>query len=85
MAMVTLLSALVSFVLTLLLDVFAIIPFFNMFVGTIMGMGLVVSNLDYQIAGVLTVVILSIPLFALIFAAIDTFSTIAYKASNGYQ
>lgn len=84
MAMVTLLSALVSFVLTLLLDVFAIIPFYNMFVGTVLGMGLVVSNLNYQVAGVLLVIILSIPLFALIFAMVDALSTIAYKSATGY-
>jgi hypothetical protein len=84
MAMVTLLSALVSFVLTLLVDVFALIPFFNFFMATFLGMGLVVSNLDYQVAIVLTVVILSIPLFALIFALVDSVSTIVYKSSSGY-
>lgn len=84
MAMVTLLSALLSFILTLAADVFALIPFYNFWVATIMGMGLVVGKLDYQVAVVLLVVISSIPLFVIFFAVLDAFSTVVYRAATGF-
>lgn len=82
--MYTLLFAAVSFLLALLVNVFVVIPFFNLYVGNIMGVGLVVSNLDMQVITVLSVLVMSAPLTALFFVLIDTISTIAYKARTGY-
>jgi hypothetical protein len=84
MGMYTLIVGIISFLLTLVVDVFAIIPVFNSIVGILKDSDLVISNLDWQVATVISVIIMSIPIAALLFAAIDSFSNIMFKSRTGY-
>ena len=83
MAAFTILEAILGFLLTMVADVFALIPIHNAITSTILGSGLVVSNLDYQVINVIAFCILSVPIAAIIFTGIYAFNEITYKAGGG--
>lgn len=60
-------------------DVFLVVPFFNVMSTYIIGSGLVVSMLDYQVFSIIGVVVCSIPILVLFFTLVDSLNTIVFR------
>jgi len=77
-------EAIIGFVMTLIADVFCLIPVHNAMVSFVFSSQLVISQFDWQVADVMMFCFMSVPLAAIIFTGIYAWNEITYKAGVGY-
>lgn len=75
-----------EFILTLitglLLYIFVLVPVHNSIMDFMMGSGLVMSMLNYQVADVAAWIIISAPFLLIIFAALYAYNSIVYRTGG---
>lgn len=72
-----------TIILGLLLYIAAMVPVHNSIMAAIMGAGLVMSQFNWEVAGVIMWTIIGLPYLLVIFAMIAAYTEIVYRTTYG--